>query len=227
MNSKQLSVPTIISAIIAFSGVLCLCGCEGFRYAATEAQKQNAWLHREVCAAAAETAVEENTSTTLCDLTTLAHEQSAAFVADYGLPEFISSPPVKSLKLLPCEGEVAVRPEGFNVTRGYWESDYFDDGKRILSQANADSLRKPDAWTLADSAMDLGLALAGLVGGAYGIRIARYLKTAREKSKALKEIVAGNELFKQLWPEQADRFKEAQQKQSPATKQLVTQLKAG
>ena len=66
---------------------------------------------------------------------------------------------------------------------------------------------------------------AGLVGGVYGIRIAGYLKQAREKSKALKEIVTGNELFKQLYPEQADRFKESQQKQSPATQKLVTELK--
>ena len=96
-----------------------------------------------------------------------------------------------------------------------------------MSQARADSQRKPDAWALADSAMELGIALAGLLGGAYGLRIAAAIKTAREKSKALKEIVAGNELFKQLYPEQADRFKDAQQKQSPETKQLVTQLKAG
>lgn len=182
---------------IILLSALCLCGCERFRYAATEAQKQNAWLHREVCAAAAQTAVGENASRQLCDLTTLAQEQSTVFVADYGLPRH----PQASL-------------EGATLAT-------------IVDQAQADSLRKPDVWALADSAMDLGLALAGLVGGAYGIRIAGYLKTAREKSKALKEIVAGNELFKQLWPEHADRFKDAQQKQSPATKQLVTQLKAG
>jgi hypothetical protein len=51
------------------------------------------------------------------------------------------------------------------------------------------------------------------------------LRQAREKSAALKEIVAGNELFKQLYPEQAERFKEAQAKQSAATKQIVTELK--
>ena len=86
---------------------------------------------------------------------------------------------------------------------------------------------KPDVFELADGLMELGIALAGLVGGAYGIRIARYLKQAREKSRALKEIVAGNELFKQLWPEHADRFKEAQRKQTPPTRQIVTQLKTG
>jgi hypothetical protein len=78
---------------------------------------------------------------------------------------------------------------------------------------------------LADGALDLGIAIAGLVGGIYGIRIAGYLKQAREKSKAIKEIVEGNELFKQLWPEHADRFKEAQRKQSAATKQIVTAVR--
>jgi hypothetical protein len=53
------------------------------------------------------------------------------------------------------------------------------------------------------------------------------LRAAREKSKALKEIVAGNELFKQLWPEHADRFKEAQWKQSAATKKIVTAVRTG
>ena len=88
-------------------------------------------------------------------------------------------------------------------------------------------MRKPDVWVLADGAMELGIALAGLVGGVYGLRIAGYLKQAREKSKALKEIVAGNELFKQLWPGQAYRFKESHRKQSPPTQRIVTQLKAG
>jgi hypothetical protein len=97
----------------------------------------------------------------------------------------------------------------------------------VLSQATADSARKPDVFELADGVLELGIAVAGLIGGVYGIRIAGYLRQAREKSKALKEVVAGNELFKQLWPEHADRFKDAQQKQSPETKQLVTQLKAG
>ena len=97
----------------------------------------------------------------------------------------------------------------------------------MTAQAKADSLRKPDVFEVADGVLDLGIAVAGLIGGVYGIRIAGYLRQAREKSTALKEIVAGNELFKQLWPEQADRFKEAQRKQSAATREIVTQLKAG
>jgi hypothetical protein len=196
MNSKQLSV-------ISFFMVLLLSGCEGFRYPVTEAQKQNAWLHREVCAAAAQTSVDENASQNLCDLTTLSYEQSAAFVADYGLPDTLTT---------------GFRHPQASLDRATLET--------VTAQAQEDSLQKPDVWTLADSAMELGLALAGFLGGAYGIRIAGYLKRARDKSKALKEVIDGNELFKQLWPEQADRFKDAQQKQSPQTKQLVTQLKA-
>ena len=182
---KQLSVISLLA-------LFCLCGCEGFRYAATEAQKENAWLHRQVCAAAADAAVDEGVSSELCELTELAHDQSTAFVADYGLPK---APPE------------------------------IENAESVVSQAMADSTQKPDARVLAEGAMDLGIAIAGLIGGVYGIRIAAYLRTAREKSKALKEIVAGNELFKQLWPEQADRFKDAQHRQSPATQKIVAMAK--
>jgi len=202
---KQLSVISLL--------MLCLCGCDGFRYAATEAQKANAWLHWRVCAAAAQTAVDENASPGLCGLTELAHSQTEAFVADYGLPKH----PQASLEgATPGQSGTGLEPV-----------DHGQDGRatRVASQARQDAMRKPDVWVLADGAMELGIALAGLVGGVYGIRIAGYLKHTREKSKAIKEIVAGNELFKQLWPEQADRFKDAHQKQSPPTRQIVTQLK--
>jgi hypothetical protein len=43
--------------------------------------------------------------------------------------------------------------------------------------------------------------------------------------QALKEIIQGNELFKQQQPSQADAFKAAQQNQSPETRQLVAALK--
>ncbi len=189
VRSKQLSVISLAACIM-----LLLCGCDGFRFAATEAQKQNAWLHEQVCAMAAETAADENVSSQLCGLTALAHQQSEAFVIDYGLPESMPA---------------------------------LSNAEALAISAAADAARRPDVWTLADSAMELGIALAGLVGGVYGVRIAGYLKTAREKSKALKEIINGNELFKQLYPEQSDLFKEAQRKQSPATQQLVTEVKVG
>ncbi|MBL7215943.1 MAG: hypothetical protein ISS71_09725 [Phycisphaerae bacterium] len=189
---KQLSV-------IVLLGLLCICGCDGLRFAATEAQKENAWLHGQVCAMAAETAEDEEASQQLCGLTTLAHQQSEAFVIDYGLPQ--SVPATSDVEILLAEGAT------------------------IAQTAQSDATQRPDVWALADNAMELGIALAGLIGGVYGVRVAGYLKTARDKSKALKEIIEGNELFKQLYPEQTDRFKEAQQKQSAATKQLVTQTK--
>lgn len=199
---KQLTVTSKELSIVILAGGLFLCGCEEFRYAATEAQKQNAWLHTQVCDAAAETALSENASQELCGLTALSHEQSGAFVADYGLPE---NPLVPTGHWPLAGGEL----------------------KTVLSQAKADSMRKADVFELADGVLELGIGLAGLVGGVYGIRIAGYLKQAREKSKALKEIITGNELFKQLYPEQANRFKESQSKQSASTKQIVTQLKTG
>ena len=199
MNSQPLSIISVLLLVVLY-----LCGCEGFRYAATEAQKENAWLHTQVCGAAADAAAAEEASETLRGLTQLAHEQSGAFVADYGLPQAVA--------MLAKHGQAELDRATLRT---------------VSSQAKADSLRKPDVFEVADGAMELGIALAGLLGGVYGIRIAGCLKTAREKSKALKEIVAGNELFKQLWPEQADRFKDAQRKQSPATQQIVTQLKTG
>jgi hypothetical protein len=198
---NQLSVIRVMAGVVCF-----VSGCGGLRYGATEAQKENAWAHSKVCAMAQETAADEGASERLCGLTGLAAAQSEAFVLDYGLPE---------------------NPSGSDGTA---HSDdelkaVLSEGAAIAETAKADSARRPDAWELADGAMELGLTLAGLLGGVYGTRAAGFLRQAREKSAALKEIVAGNELFKQLYPEQAERFKEAQAKQSAATKQIVTELK--
>jgi hypothetical protein len=184
--------------------VVCLCGCEGLRYGVSEAQKENALAHRAVCEAAAEQAVREAASEELCGLTELAHEQSGAFVADYGVP--------RDLSLLSEPGQA-----GLDRAKLYGVAD----------EAIADSVRRPNVWVLADGAMELGIGLAGLIGGVYGLRITGFLKQAREKSKALKEVVEGNELFKQLYPEQAERFKESHSKQSSPTRRLVSSVKAG
>ena len=67
----------------------------------------------------------------------------------------------------------------------------FVQGEVIASAAQADSVRRPDVWTVADGAMELGIAAAGLIGGVYGLRVVSFLKQAREKSRALKEIIEG------------------------------------
>jgi len=181
---------------VAVMAVICISGC---RLAATEAQRQNAWGHWRVCGLAQQTARDEKASAGLVDLTALAAQQSEAFVLDYGLPR--QRPAMETV-----EAAIAA-------------------GTPLAQQAAVDAQRKGDAWALADAAMELGIGLAGLLGGVYGVRIAAFLAQARQKSQAIKEIVEGNELFKQLCPTAAAEFKQAHANQSAATRVLVTEMK--
>ena len=79
---------------------------------------------------------------------------------------------------------------------------------------------------MADSAMELGIGIAAILGGVYGSAAIRFLKTSREKSKALREIITGNELFKKQNTDSVTAFKTAQGEQSPKTRQIVAQIKA-
>ncbi len=201
VNSRQLLVVSVAVGML-------LSGC-GLRYAATEAQRQNAWVHAKVCVAAADCAADEGASEQLCGLTQLAAKQSEAFVLDYGMPE---------------QHGQAELDRGAPLSEQAVQA-MLSKGSAVAEAARADSIERPDVWSVADGAMDLGIALAGLLGGIYGVRAAGFLQQARDKARALKEIVAGNELFKQLYPEQAQRFKEAQAKQSVTTRAIVTELK--
>ncbi len=185
---------TMVLAILAFA-----CGCEGFRYPASEAQKQNAWLHLRTTQLTAEQSAAEETSDTLQALASLASRQSEAFVADYGVPR-----------------ELPTARDAETVLAA---------GGAIAAQARTDGTRRIDPWTAADGLLELGIGLAGLLGGAAGLKAAAFLRQAREKAAALREIVQGNELFKQLHAEAAEAFKQAQKNQSPATRKLVTELK--
>lgn len=179
--------------------VVGVAGCGGIRLAATEGQKQNAWVHLRTCEAAQQTAREEDVSAPLSNLVALASQQGEAFVLDYGLPK--EKPAMESVEAM------------------------LADGPELAQQAAVDAQRRPDVWVMTDAAMELGVGIAGLLGGVYGLRIATFLKQAREKSSALKEIVAGNELFKQLCPTAEGEFKQAHANQSAATKGLVTEIK--
>lgn len=97
----------------------------------------------------------------------------------------------------------------------------------ITSQAQSDAEQRPDAWQVADSAMDLGIGICALLGGVAGTKGVKALMDARAKSKALQEIVAGNELFKNKGdPNINGAFATAQNEaQSKETKQVVAQLK--
>jgi hypothetical protein len=181
--------------------MMCSAGCDGLRLAPSEQQKQNAWLHNRTAAAAAETAKTEQSSQQLQALTQLSELQSRAFTAYCGLPQ--EYPPAETT------GQILG-----------------ESNRQLANAAVTESTARPDPWQVADSVLEFGLGVCGLLGGVCGTRAVQFLQGARTKSQALKEIIAGNELFKQQQPTQVEAFKAAQQNQSPETRQLVAALKA-
>ena len=180
--------------------VMLLAGCDGLRYAPGEAQKQNAWLHNRTAQITADIARTEDSSGELQGLTNLCEVQSRAFTADYGLPaEFPAADTVEAILA--------------------------ESNQQLAGLALAEARQRPNAWDVADGVIDLGIGAAALLGGVYGVRAARFLKDARAKSKALREIITGNELFKREHTDSAQAFKVAHKDQSPQTRQLVTQMK--
>jgi len=100
----------------------------------------------------------------------------------------------------------------------------------ITAQANQDAIRQLDPWQVTDSILELGIGISALFGGIYGTRAVRFLKQAREKSQALKEIVEANELFKTHMNSNRTAVlktftADQDNKLSPTTKRLVTELK--
>jgi hypothetical protein len=180
---------------------LLLCGCDSLRFAPGEAQKQNAWLHNRTATMAADTAKDESASRKLQALTKLSQIQSRAITSYCGLPkEFPQADTAEEI-----------------LSESNWQ---------LASMALAESDERPDAWQVADSALELGIGICALLGGVYGARAVSFLKQARAKSKALQEIIAGNELFKKQNESSVAAFKQAQKLQSPQTRQIVAEVKA-
>jgi len=176
-------------------------GCDSFRFAPSEIQKQNAYLHNRTTAIAVDTAKAESSSQKLQALTKLSEVQSRAFVAYNGLP-----------KQFP-KADTADDVLG-------------EDSVAITDTATLQSADRPDVWQLTDSGLELAIAVCGLAGGIYGTKAVSFLKQAKQKSQALKEIVQGNELFKKLNADSTEAFKNAQQGQSAETRQIVTEMKS-
>ncbi len=175
-------------------------GCANMDFGHSQGQKQNAWIHYRTTALAAEKARAENSSDNLQQLTSLSNFQSNAFLADYGLPS----------KMQPIDTvENALSQTTWNIAQN----------------AIDESENKLTPWDVADNILELSIAVAGLFGGAYGIKLVGYLKNARYKSKALQEIIYGNELLKNQNKSMATAFKTVHQNQSPQTKQVVAQVK--
>lgn len=175
-------------------------GCDALRFAPSEVQKQNAYVHHRTVQAASVQAQQEETTETLQGLTEQATKQSEAIVAYYGLPAEI--PPSDTV------------PEILS-----------EDNRALAQTARIEAIQRPDPWDIADNLLELGIGIGGVVGGAFGVRMVRKLQLAKEKSIALREIVKGNELFKRDNPEYTAAFKQSQQGQSVPTKTLVTALK--
>ncbi len=186
--------------LLLVAALLPLAGCNSLRFAPSEEQKQNAWLHNRTAAVVAETARAEQTSQELQALTKLSELQSRSFTSYCGLPT--EYPQVETAEQILAESN--------------WHT---------ANTALAQSTERPDAWQMADSALDVGIAICALFGGVLGTRAVKFLQDARAKSKALKEIIQGNELFKMQNTDQVQAFKAAQQQQSSETRQLVTAMK--
>ena len=182
--------------------VLCLVcvGCDSLRFAPSEAQKQNAWVHNRTAIVAAETARTENASEKLKALTGLSELQSRPFVSYCGLPK--EFPKAES-----AEDVLA------------------DSSRQLARTALSESAERPDGWQVADSAIELAIGICALFGGVYGVRIVQFLRMTKVKSQALREVISGNELFKKQNAELASAFKTAHKDQSAQTRLIVAQLK--
>jgi hypothetical protein len=190
-----------IRIISCFFICLISIGCDSLRFAPSEQQKQNAWLHGRTTTIAADTAKDENASEQLQALTKLSEIQSRAFSSYFGLPK--EFPPSETT-------EDVLAESNFQLAR----------------TATLQGADRPDPWQVADSMLELGIGICALLGGVYGTKAIGFLRQAKTKSKALKEIIIGNELFKKQNASSASAFKQAHQNQSPQTRQIVTKMKS-
>ena len=191
---------TLTSMTLILLGLLSA-GCDSLRFAPSEEQKQNAWLHNRTAIVTSETARAENTSEKLQALTQLSEIQSRAFHAYYGLPkEFPQAETAEDI-----------------LAESNWQ---------LAETAMQAGAARPDAWQVADSMLELGIGVCALLGGVYGTRAVRFLRNARTKSQALQEIITGNELFKKQNNAHVSAFKQAHQNQSAQTRQIVARAKS-
>ena len=111
-----------------------------------------------------------------------------------------------------------------------------DDFDTTVNQAQADAAQRPTMDQIGD-AVEGGLSLAAELAILFGVggvgfggkKVVDWISLARDKSKAMKEIITANELFKDAIkttstssPEIMKQFKDAQDSvQSVSTKQIV------
>ena len=177
-----------------------LAGCESLRFAPTETQKQNAWLHNRTAMMTAQQAKLEDSSEQLQNLSHLSEVQSRAITAYYELPK--EYPAAQTTEELLSQSNFG-----------------------LAQQAMNDSSHRPDGFKMAENAMDILIGVCALFGGVYGTRAVQFLLAAKTKSLALKEVVLGNDLFMHENAESTANFKKAHRNQSPATRRMVPEAK--
>jgi len=100
----------------------------------------------------------------------------------------------------------------------------------VITAANTDAVKRPtgeDVFNAVDGWLALGLSVASIFTGAGAVKTVSVIKTAQEKSRALREVIVGNELLKDYLKNSGsfgtlDIFKSAQNSaQSNGTKRLV------
>jgi len=112
----------------------------------------------------------------------------------------------------------------------------------VIPQAQIDAAERPDPWQTVDTALAFGLAVAGVFGGAGGVKVAKAIAAAQAKSKALRQIIKAEEDFRNelkltacddedndnavYAAEILESLKAANDIQSPATQAIVTEVKA-
>ena len=172
-----------------------VCGCS-----VDEALRQNAYLHNRTAEMARSVASSEEVSGELDGLITLSALQSRAFVADYGMPE--KPPAATTVDDILADSSFALADTAFEI-----------------------SSDKPDAWDIADGIINAGIGVAGLFGGVWGVRLAAFLRSAKLKSNALREVVLGNEIFRKTHGESDYDFKKAHAQQSTPTRKIVDEIR--
>ncbi len=187
-------------ALLLVACLVLAAGCDTLRFAPSERQKQNAWLHTRTAAFAAQAAHDEGASAQLQALADLSAAQSQAYSAFCGVPQ---EPPAADT---PAQVLSAAHTQ-------------------LASDAAAEAAARPDPWAVADSALEIGIGIAAACTGVGGARVVRFLREVRAKTVALQQVVSGNEAFKKQQPEQAKAFKAAHADQSPATRKLVAALR--
>lgn len=99
-----------------------------------------------------------------------------------------------------------------------------DDFSTINSQAGSDASKRPDVGGMMDSALEIGLMVATLVGGGAGVTVARKMRQVHKKAKGFNEIVGQVGALKGTMKDSAPTmFKDAFSGQTMATQKLVAE----